>query len=79
MSEPSHRHAGLLALVRQTAIDRDRADVAYGQALQAARDSGFSLAEIANAAGVKRQTVFKQTTRRRAEPARFVEPPWEER
>lgn len=59
----AERDPALLALVRQTAIERDRWDLAYSQALQAARDGGWSLADIGRAAGVKRQVVFKMTER----------------
>jgi hypothetical protein len=55
------RDEKLLALVRQCAIERDRWDLAYQQALQAARDGGWSAAHIAKAAGVSRQAVWKMT------------------
>jgi hypothetical protein len=55
------RDPALLALVRQTAIERDRWDLAYSQALQAARDGGWSGAEIGKAAGVRRQVILKMT------------------
>lgn len=55
------RDEKLLALVRQCAIERDRWDLAYQQALQAARDGGWSGTHIARAAGVSKQAVLKMT------------------
>jgi hypothetical protein len=55
------RDEKLLALVRQCAIERDRWDLAYQQALQAARDGGWSLARIGAAAGVRRQVIQRMT------------------
>jgi hypothetical protein len=57
----AERDPALLALVRQCAIERDRWDLAYAQALQAARDGGWSGADIGKAAGVRRQAVLKMT------------------
>jgi hypothetical protein len=63
LSDESSPDPTLLTLVRQCAIERDKWDLAYQQALQAARDAGFSGSQIAEAAGVSKQAVLRMTQR----------------
>jgi hypothetical protein len=60
---PRQADPALLTLVRQCAIERDRADLAWLEALQTARDAGWSLQRIGYAAGISRQAVWDATLR----------------
>lgn len=51
-----------LVSVAKAARARKRAEAAFRQALQAARDHGYSAAQIAGSAGIARQNVLKATT-----------------
>jgi hypothetical protein len=55
---PRQADPALLTLVRQCAIERDRADLAWLEAIQVARDAGWSLQRIGYAAGISRQAVW---------------------
>ena len=69
-----------LTLVRQCAIERDRADLAWLEAIQTARDGGWSLQRIGYAAGISRQAVWacSKSPARHGAPVQVTPAPWEE-
>jgi hypothetical protein len=61
MSVLATRQAELLAEIRAARRDRNHAMDRYFAALQAARDAGVAVADIAQAAGTTRQNVYGLT------------------
>ena len=78
---PRQGDPALLTLVRQCAIERDRADLAWLEAIQTARDGGWCLQRIGYAAGISRQAVWScsKSPARHGAPVQVTPAPWEER